>query len=57
MNFKRQNIVFYSELDSFGSSTVSGQKQHIETPYLFFPNDKVYRYFSYPVIFHNLLAA
>ena len=25
--------------------------------YLFFPNDTVFRYFNYPVIFHNLLAA
>jgi len=44
----------YSELDSFGSSTVPGQLKNI---YLFFPNGIVFRYFDYPVIFSNLLAA
>jgi len=29
----------------------------LENTYLFFPNDKVYRYFNCSVIFPNLLAA
>ena len=45
----------YSWLDSFGSSTVPG---HLwKKTYLFFPNDKVYRYFNYLVIVPNHLAA
>jgi len=42
------------------NSTVSGYGQFKVTfrnTYLFFPNDKVFRYFDYPVIFHSLLAA
>ena len=41
------------------NSTVTGHRQFWVTlkTYLFFPNDKVFRYFNYPVIFPNLLAA
>ena len=40
--------------------TVSGHRQFRVTfrkRYLFFPNDIVFRYFDYPVMFPNLLAA
>jgi len=45
---------------SFGSSTVSGHRKfrvNFRKRYLFFPNGIVFRYFDYPVIFSNLLAA
>jgi len=42
------------------NSTVSGHRQfrvNFRKRYLFFPNGIVFRYFDYPVIFSNLLAA
>ena len=42
------------------NSTVPGHRQfrvNIRKRYLFFPNGIVFRYFDYPVIFSNILAA
>ena len=40
----------YIEFDSFGSSTIPGH-QMLEKTYLFFPNNTVFRYFNYLVMF------
>ena len=47
------NFFAYNELDSFGLSTIPG---HLKSKWVF-PNYIVFRYFDYPVIFPNLLAA
>ena len=60
-SFLQENGINIIELTVQWSRQFLGHRQFRVTfrqnIFVFFPNDKVYRYFNYPVIFPNFLAA